>query len=89
MSPEQVNTFLSCTTCDACSVECPLGLPIERCWLEMRGKLIHEDDRLTFPPFEIMRASLRKENNIWGAYHKKRADWTHAGKITIPEKKTE
>ena len=31
----------------------------------MRGKLIHEEKRMTFPPFEMIAASLRGENNIW------------------------
>jgi len=86
MTQEQVDTFLSCTTCEICNVECPLELPIERCWLKMRGKLIHEDDRLTFPPFEIMRASLRKEHNIWGGHRRHRGDWAQTGKITVHEK---
>jgi Fe-S oxidoreductase/FAD/FMN-containing dehydrogenase len=75
MSQEQVDTFLACTTCEVCNVECPLDLPIEPAWLELRGKLIHDDNRLTFPPFEIMRASLRKERNIWASYSKDRANW--------------
>ncbi|MBN1954053.1 MAG: FAD-binding oxidoreductase, partial [Anaerolineae bacterium] len=62
ISQQQVDTFLACTTCEVCNVECPLDLPIEPSWLKMRGKLVHQDDRLTFPPFEIMRASLRKEH---------------------------
>jgi Fe-S oxidoreductase/FAD/FMN-containing dehydrogenase len=86
MSQEQVDTFLACTTCEVCNVECPLELPIESSWLQVRGKLIHDDDRLTFPPFEIMRASLRKEYNIWGAYRKDRPNWAAAGIDTIPEK---
>lgn len=38
-------------------------------------RLIHERGRLTFPPFEIMRASLRKERNIWASYSKDRSNW--------------
>ena len=30
---------------------------------------------MTFPPFEIMRAALRKERNIWASYSKDRAKW--------------
>jgi Fe-S oxidoreductase/FAD/FMN-containing dehydrogenase len=85
ISQDQVDTFLACTTCEVCNVECPLELPIEPSWLKVRGKLIHEDDGLTFPPFEIMRASLRKEGNIWGAYRKDRADWAAAGIDQLPE----
>jgi Fe-S oxidoreductase len=51
----------------------------------MRGKLITEQDRLTFPPFEIMRASLLKEHNIWGSYRQDRADWAAAGLDMLPK----
>ncbi|RLC87014.1 MAG: Fe-S oxidoreductase [Chloroflexi bacterium] len=78
LSQDQVETFLACTTCEVCDAECPLELPIEPSWLQVRGKLVHEDDRLTFPPFEIMRASLRKEHNIWAAYRKDRAGWAES-----------
>ena len=75
MTQEWVNKFIACTTCEVCNVECPLDLPIEPSWLKMRGQLIHVEDRMTFPPFEIMRASLRKERNIWASYSKDRSDW--------------
>ena len=75
MSQEWVNKFLACTTCEVCNVKCPLELPIEPAWLDMRGDLIHEQGRLTFPPFYIMEASLRKERNIWASYSKDRSDW--------------
>ncbi len=78
LSQEQVDAFLACTTCEVCNSECPLELPNESSWLRVRGKLVNEDDRLTFPPFEIMRASLRKEHNIWGAYRSDRADWAES-----------
>jgi Fe-S oxidoreductase/FAD/FMN-containing dehydrogenase len=72
---KMVDSFLACTTCEVCNVKCPLELPIEPAWLDMRGRLIHDEDRLTFPPFEVMAASLRKERNIWASYSKDRADW--------------
>jgi Fe-S oxidoreductase len=75
MTQAWVDKFLACTTCEVCNVKCPLELPIEPAWLEMRGELIHKQDRLTFPPFEIMRASLRKERNIWASYSKDRSAW--------------
>ncbi|MDY7077440.1 MAG: FAD-binding and (Fe-S)-binding domain-containing protein [Chloroflexota bacterium] len=88
MSQEQVNTFLACTTCEVCNVECPLELPIESSWLQMRGELVHnrQDDYMTFPPFEIMRASLCKEHNIWASYRKDRPNWAQVGIDTIPER---
>jgi Fe-S oxidoreductase/FAD/FMN-containing dehydrogenase len=76
MTQEWVDKFMACTTCETCNVECPLELPIEPSWLKIRGELIHERDHMTFPPFEVMRASLDKENNIWGAYRADRADWS-------------
>ncbi len=85
LTQDRVDTFLACTTCEICNVECPLELPIEPSWLKMRGQLVHDQDRMTFPPFEIMRASLRKEHNIWGAYRKDRANWAAAGIDSLPE----
>ncbi len=70
-----VNKFLVCTTCEVCNVECPLELPNEPSWLQMRGHLIQEKDRLTLPAFEVMRASLKKERNIWASYSRDRANW--------------
>jgi len=70
-----VNKFIACTTCEVCNVECPLELPNEPSWLKMRGLLIHEWDRLTLPAFEVMRAALHKERNIWASYSRDRAKW--------------
>ena len=70
-----VDTFLVCTTCEVCNTRCQLQLPVEHSWMTMRGKLIHEEKRMTFPPFEMMAASLRGELNIWAAKREHRADW--------------
>ncbi|MHB1340502.1 MAG: FAD-binding and (Fe-S)-binding domain-containing protein [Coriobacteriia bacterium] len=70
-----VDTFLVCTTCEVCNTRCQLQLPVEHSWMAMRGKLIHEEGRMTFPPFEMMKASLRGELNIWAAKREHRADW--------------
>ncbi|MGC8872890.1 MAG: FAD-binding and (Fe-S)-binding domain-containing protein [Chloroflexia bacterium] len=75
LTPEWVTRFIACTTCEVCNVECPLELPNEPSWLKMRGYLIADRDQLTLPAFEIMRAALRKERNIWAAYSKDRANW--------------
>ncbi len=75
MTQEWVENFLACTTCEMCNVKCPLQLPNESMWMKMRGELINKRDRLTFPPFEMMRASAKKELNIWGAYQEDRTDW--------------
>ncbi len=70
-----VDTFLVCTTCEVCNTRCQLQLPVEHSWMTMRGKLIQDEGRMTFPPFEMMAASLRGELNIWAAKREKRADW--------------
>jgi Fe-S oxidoreductase/FAD/FMN-containing dehydrogenase len=70
-----VDTFLVCTTCELCNIRCSTSLPIEPSWMKLRGLLIHEEKRMTFPPFEIMAASLSKEGDIWAGYRKDRAGW--------------
>ncbi|MFU8891459.1 MAG: FAD-binding and (Fe-S)-binding domain-containing protein [Anaerosomatales bacterium] len=70
-----VDTFLVCTTCEVCNTRCQLQLPIEHNWMEMRGKLVHEQKLGTFPPFEMMAASLRGENDIWAGKRENRANW--------------
>lgn len=74
-NPETVKNFLLCTTCEVCNTRCQLGIPVEHNWMELRGTLINEDKRMTFPPFEMMAASLRGERNIWAGLKEKRADW--------------
>lgn len=74
-NPETVNNFLLCTTCEACNIRCQLDMPVEHNWMEMRGTLIHEEKRMTFPPFEMMAASVRGERNIWAGKKEKRANW--------------
>ncbi len=85
LNQEWVNKFMACTTCERCDVECPLELPIEPSWMDMRGALIHDQDRLTLPPFEIMRASTEQQHNIWGAYQKDRAAWAKDLDIEFPD----
>ncbi len=43
--------------------------------MKLRGQLVNEEKRMTFPPFEMMAASLRKEGDIWAAYRKDRSLW--------------
>ncbi len=86
-NPETVNNFLLCTTCEVCNTRCQLDMPVEHNWMELRGTLIHEDKRMTFPPFEMMAASLRGERNIWAGKKEKRADWVPEDiKLKIKEK---
>jgi Fe-S oxidoreductase len=70
-----VDTFVVCTTCELCNLRCSASLPIEPSWMKLRGKLIDEDRQMTFPPFEMMAAALRKEGDIWAGYRKDRAAW--------------
>lgn len=73
-----IDTMLVCTTCEVCNTRCQLQLPIEHNWMEMRGKLIHEEKRGTFPPFEMMAASLRGEKDIWAGKRENRDAWVPA-----------
>ncbi len=82
-----VHIQLSCTTCEVCNTRCQLQLPIEHNWMTMRGKLIHEEKRGTFPPFEMISASLRGENDIWAGKRENRDNWVPADVAAkIPEK---
>jgi Fe-S oxidoreductase/FAD/FMN-containing dehydrogenase len=74
-SQRMVDTFLVCTTCELCNLRCSAALPIEPSWMQLRGKLIEEDKHMTFPPFEVMSAALRKEGDIWAGYRKDRDAW--------------
>jgi Fe-S oxidoreductase/FAD/FMN-containing dehydrogenase len=75
LDQRQTNTFLGCTTCQMCDSRCELDMPIEHAWMTMRNKLVGEEKKMTFPPFEIMAASLLKERNIWANYRKDRDKW--------------
>ncbi len=70
-----VDTMLVCTTCEFCNLRCSAALPIEPAWMKLRGKLIHEDKEMTFPPLEMMAAALQAEGNIWAGYRKDRTSW--------------
>ncbi|MFN2226498.1 MAG: FAD-binding and (Fe-S)-binding domain-containing protein, partial [Anaerolineae bacterium] len=84
---KMVDSIIACTTCELCNVRCCEDLPIEASWLKLRGELIHDEGRLTFPPFEIMKSSLQKENNIWAAYRVDRPRWMPEDKLgQLPEK---
>lgn len=70
-----VDTILVCTTCEFCDLRCSASLPIESSWMKLRGKLIHEDRKMTFPPFEMMASASMAEGNIWAGYRKNRTVW--------------
>lgn len=75
---EMVDKFLICTTCEVCNTRCQLQLPVEHSWMTMRGRLIQDEGRMTFPPFEMIKASLQSENDIWAGKRERRADWVPA-----------
>ncbi|MBN2105731.1 FAD-binding oxidoreductase [bacterium] len=70
-----VDTFIACTTCELCNNRCSAALPIESSWMKLRGLLIHEKKKMTFPPFEMMSAALAAEGDIWAGYRKDRSKW--------------
>jgi Fe-S oxidoreductase/FAD/FMN-containing dehydrogenase len=72
---KMVDTILVCTTCELCNLRCSAALPIEPAWMELRGKLIDEEKRMTFPPFEMMAEALRSQGDIWAGYRKDRSAW--------------
>ncbi|UCE18672.1 MAG: FAD-binding oxidoreductase [Gemmatimonadota bacterium] len=70
-----IDTMLVCTTCEMCNLRCSAALPIEPSWMKLRGQLIQEEKRMTFPPFEMMAAALEAEGDIWAGYRKDRIEW--------------
>jgi Fe-S oxidoreductase/FAD/FMN-containing dehydrogenase len=70
-----VDTMIACTTCELCNLRCSAALPIEQSWMKLRGKLINEKKKMTFPPFEMMAAALSKEGDIWAGYRDDRTEW--------------
>jgi Fe-S oxidoreductase/FAD/FMN-containing dehydrogenase len=70
-----VDSIISCTTCEICNQRCSESLPIESSWLKLRGQLIQNEKKMTFPPFEMMGAALQAEGNIWAGYRKDRMNW--------------
>jgi Fe-S oxidoreductase len=70
-----VDSVIACTTCELCNLRCSAALPIEPSWMQLRGQLIEDEKRMTFPPFEMMAAALAAEGNIWAGYRTNRTDW--------------
>ncbi|KAB2943343.1 MAG: FAD-binding oxidoreductase [Candidatus Methanoperedens sp.] len=72
---KMVDTVISCTTCELCNLRCSAALPIEPSWMKLRGKLINDEKKMTFPPFEMMTEALNSQGNIWAGYRKDRSKW--------------
>ncbi|HUT35346.1 MAG TPA: FAD-binding and (Fe-S)-binding domain-containing protein [Planctomycetota bacterium] len=73
--PSTVASMLACTTCEACDHACSAVLPIEASWMKMRSVLVTEQGRSTFPIFELMADSLRREGNCWLRPRAQRTAW--------------
>lgn len=70
-----VDNFLGCTTCEVCDTRCSVSIPIEPSWMKLRGKMIVEDEKMEFPPFAMMRESVKANGNIWAHYREGRDKW--------------
>ena len=73
--PHMVESILGCTTCEACNRACSSVLPIEASWMKLRGTLVTGQGLATFPLFEAMAASLRREGNCWLGRRADRTAW--------------
>lgn len=84
---DAINTVMSCTTCERCELRCQLQLPVSHSSMILRGKLVEEEKLGTFPPFEMMAASLENEGDIWAGKREHRDAWLPADvREKIPEK---
>jgi Fe-S oxidoreductase/FAD/FMN-containing dehydrogenase len=72
---KMIDSILSCTTCEICNLRCSESLPIEPSWMKLRGQLITHEERMTFPPFEMMSNALQSQGNIWSGYREDRIAW--------------
>jgi Fe-S oxidoreductase/FAD/FMN-containing dehydrogenase len=72
---KMLDSFLLCTTCQRCNQVCQVGIPIQQMWDQMRGLVIEEKGYHTFPGFEFMAASFKRENNIWAGNRAERDSW--------------
>ncbi len=75
LSQKDIDRFLVCTTCERCDVALPARSPHRTRLGQTKGQVINEGKKMTFPAFEMMAASARKEKNIWAAYAKDRDAW--------------
>lgn len=75
---KMLDSFLLCTTCKRCNDVCQVQIPIQEMWDRMRGLVIHEKGYHTFPGFEMMASSARRQSNIWAGARDKRDAWVPA-----------
>lgn len=72
---KMLDSFLLCTTCQRCNLVCQVQIPIQQMWDQMRGLVIQEKGYHTFPGFEFMASSFRRQNNIWAGSRSERDKW--------------
>ena len=78
-APSGISTWLT-PSCPAPRASCATCVARPLCrssqsWMKLRGQLIQEQRRMTFPPFEMMSAALVDQGNIWAGYRKNRSAW--------------
>jgi len=76
--PSMTASLLACTTCEACDHACSAVLPIEASWMRLRSVLVTDAGQRTFPFFELMADSLRREGNCWLHPRSERMAWMPA-----------
>ncbi len=72
---KMLDSFLLCTTCQRCNQVCQVQIPIQQMWDQMRGLVIQEKGYHTFPGFEFMASSFRRQLNIWAGNRTERDRW--------------
>ncbi|MBN1367341.1 MAG: FAD-binding protein [Dehalococcoidales bacterium] len=84
---KMLDSFLLCTTCQRCNQVCQVKIPIQQMWDQMRGLVIQEKGYHTFPGFEFMASSFRRELNIWAGDRLTRDKWMPADVKILPSGK--
>jgi Fe-S oxidoreductase len=84
---KMLDSFLLCTTCQRCNQVCQVQIPIQQMWDQMRGLVIQEKGYHTFPGFEFMASSFRREDNIWAGNKSERDLWVPADVKVLPKAK--
>jgi Fe-S oxidoreductase/FAD/FMN-containing dehydrogenase len=84
---KMLDSFLLCTTCQRCNDVCQVKIPIQQMWDQMRGLVIQEKGYHTFPGFEFMASSFRREGNIWAGNQVERDNWLPADVKVQPKGK--
>ena len=85
---KMLDSFLLCTTCQRCNQVCQVQIPIQQMRDQMRGLVIQEKGYHTFPGFEFMASSFRREDNIWAGNKSERDLWVPADVKVLPRAKS-